>query len=216
MDRPIDAGAGAATPATRMPGLWPASARAIYFGPAMKIQVADITEAPKELSYAEDVGDLNARLERGVRDYRVTVPIQVDLSHYRSGEDLIFDGTMRASVQGVCARCLDEYGFDVDRGFRFVLAPRTTLGADERELSADDLAFSFYEGKEIDLTPFVHEQLILALPTRPLCAEDCRGLCARCGANLNAGACGCPNTEIPRLGAALAGARAASRRREKL
>jgi len=49
-----------------------------------------------------------------------------------------------------------------------------------------------YEGDEIDLTPLVHEQIILALPTRPLCGESCRGLCPRCGANLNAGACGCP------------------------
>ena len=59
-------------------------------------------------------------------------------------------------------------------------------------LSADDLALSYYEGDEIDLTPLVHEQTILALPTRPLCRETCRGLCPRCGANLNSGACGCP------------------------
>jgi uncharacterized protein len=216
MEPLIDVGAAGAHRSRRHAGLWPARARTIYFDRAMKIQVADITEAAKELSYGEDVGELNARLERGVRDYRVTEPIQVDLSHYRTGEDLIFAGAMRAAIQGVCARCLEEYGFTIDRGFRFVLSPRSTLGVDERELSADDLAFSFYEGKEIDLMPFVHEQAILALPTRPLCAEDCRGLCARCGANLNAGACGCPATEIPRLGAALAGARAASRRREKL
>ena len=42
------------------------------------------------------------------------------------------------------------------------------------------------------MTPLVYEEAILALPTRPLCAEDCRGLCPRCGANLNQGACGCP------------------------
>jgi uncharacterized protein len=54
------------------------------------------------------------------------------------------------------------------------------------------LALSYYEGEEIDLTPLVHEQIILALPTRPLCGEACRGLCPRCGANLNAAPCGCP------------------------
>jgi uncharacterized protein len=54
------------------------------------------------------------------------------------------------------------------------------------------MALSCYEGDTIDLTPLVHEQAILALPTRPLCGEGCRGLCPRCGANLNAGPCGCP------------------------
>jgi uncharacterized protein len=41
------------------------------------------------------------------------------------------------------------------------------------------------------LTPLIREQMILALPTRPLCQEDCRGLCPRCGANLNERDCGC-------------------------
>ena len=54
------------------------------------------------------------------------------------------------------------------------------------------IGLASYDGDEIDLAPLVDEQTLLALPTRPLCSEDCRGLCPRCGANLNAGPCDCP------------------------
>jgi DUF177 domain-containing protein len=70
----------------------------------------------------------------------------------------------------------------------------------QSDLKVEDLEFSYYDGEEVDLTPLIREQTLLALPTRPLCREDCRGLCPRCGANLNQGDCGCP-TEAgdPRL-----------------
>ena len=51
--------------------------------------------------------------------------------------------------------------------------------------------FSTYDGDRIDLDEIVREQILLALPTRQLCAEDCKGLCPSCGANLNEKACGC-------------------------
>jgi uncharacterized protein len=157
----------------------------------MKIAVEDIKVTPKELEYAEEVMDLNARLDRGVHDYRLPVGLGVTVQYYRAGLDIFFQGTLHGRVLGTCARCLEEYGFDLDRPFVFVLTPRTAALGGTR-LSPDDMALSYYEGEEIDLTPLVHEQAMLALPTRPLCSEDCRGLCSRCGANLNAGPCGCP------------------------
>ena len=63
--------------------------------------------------------------------------------------------------------------------------------AAEAELTEEDLSFSFYEGDEVNLAPLVRETLLLALPTKPLCREDCRGLCPRCGANRNGAECGC-------------------------
>lgn len=166
----------------------------------MKIQVADITEEPKELAYAEGVEELNTRLASGVNDYRVAGALAVALSHYRGGQDLFFRGSVGGQVTGVCARCAEEYTFPLQAPFSFVLSPRGPTRPQEVELSADDTSLSFYEGKEIDITPLVHEEAILALPTRPLCDEGCRGLCPACGANLNAGPCGCSGaTAAPRL-----------------
>jgi uncharacterized protein len=160
----------------------------------MKIALDDIKALPKELSYTEDVNDLNARLDRGVRDYRVARGLDVAVEYYRSGLDVFFRGALRGEVLGTCARCCEEYPFGVDHPFVFVLAPRAAAVDEGARLTPDDMALSYYEGEEIDLTPLVHEQIILALPTRPLCDEACRGLCARCGANLNAnaGPCACP------------------------
>jgi uncharacterized protein len=157
----------------------------------MKIAIDDIKDSPRELAYTEDVGELNERLGRGVRDYRVPEGLDVDVEYYRSGLDIFFRGSVHGTVVGSCARCLEEYAFGLDHPFVFVLAPRAAADAPVR-LSSDDLALSYYEGEEIDLTPLVHEQAILALPTRPLCREACRGLCTQCGANLNAGPCACP------------------------
>jgi uncharacterized protein len=82
----------------------------------------------------------------------------------------------------------------LDEKAQFVLVPAPT-GAADRELSADDLALSFYEGEEIDLSPLFTEQAILTLPTRALCGEECRGLCPECGANRNHETCTCGEPE---------------------
>jgi uncharacterized protein len=166
----------------------------------MKILLDDIEATPKELSYTEAVGALNAALARGAHDYQVPDGYQVDVEYYRAGLEVFFEGGLHATVVGTCARCLEEYRFPLDQRFRFVLMPRAAGGHATARLTADDLALSTYDGDEIDLTPLVDEQAILALPTRPLCREGCLGLCPRCGANLNAGPCGCPPREPdPRL-----------------
>lgn len=163
----------------------------------MKIALDDIKASPKTLHYGEDVEDLNARLDRGVHDYRVAPGLGVDVEYYRSGLDVFFRGSLHGDVVGTCARCLEEYRFGLDHPFVFVLAPRAAALDEGARLTPDDMALSYYEGEEIDLTPLVHEQIILALPTRPLCGETCRGLCPRCGANLNAVQCGCSTTATP-------------------
>ncbi len=57
-----------------------------------------------------------------------------------------------------------------------------------------------YDGEEVDVSPLIREQLLLALPTRPLCQEGCRGLCPQCGANLNLNSCDCSAAKFdPRL-----------------
>jgi len=96
-----------------------------------------------------------------------------------------------------CARCAEEFTTHRGRGFRYVLAP---AALDDHQDDKDEIEYTVYQGDEIDLTPMVREQMLLALAERPLCREDCRGLCARCGVNLNEHACGC-RTEAgdPRL-----------------
>src|SRR6266852_5485954 len=121
----------------------------------MKIALDDIKAAPKELAYSEEVDELNARLDRGAHDYRVPRGLEVRVEFYRSGLDVFFNGALHGQVIGTCARCLEEYPFDLDHPFVFVLEPRAVAPSESARLSAEDLALSYYEGDRIDLTPLV-------------------------------------------------------------
>jgi len=74
------------------------------------------------------------------------------------------------------------------------------VGDGEGEVTEDDLDTSVYRDDQIDVNEVLREQFYLVLPMKPLCREDCAGLCPQCGTNLNGGACGCePPVEDPRL-----------------
>ena len=166
----------------------------------MKIPLKDILAVATEAQYSESVEDLNAMLRAGdSRDYEFTSVLAVDVRFYRAVLDLFFDGSFRGMATATCARCLDSFPLTVAKEFSLVLTPETPLSG-EIELAAGDLAESFYSGDEVDLTPLVYEQVLLALPTRPLCDENCRGLCPQCGINRNTGQCSCTvETGDPRL-----------------
>lgn len=166
----------------------------------MKIRLEEIRETEKEATFVEDVGEINQALSRtGAVDYQFEAAVPVEVRHYRLGADLFFGGHFSGSVRGTCARCLAEYSFPLRDDFTFVLKPALERAADV-ELRAEDLSLSFYRGDEIDLSPLIREAMILSLPTRPLCGEECRGLCPRCGVNRNLEACDCRDEwEDPRL-----------------
>jgi len=157
----------------------------------VKIRVEEIGEAERRATFMEAVGEINEALSRtGVVDYQFQAPVPVEVRYYRLGGDLFFGGHFASEVTGTCARCLTDYSFPLDRDFNFVLKPATEQ-AENVELEGEDLALSYYQGDEVDLDPLVREAMILALPTRPLCREDCRGLCPRCGVNRNSVTCEC-------------------------
>lgn len=100
-----------------------------------------------------------------------------------------------------CSRCLEEFPLQVDEPFDVLCLPASeNTGEQEREIEEDDLTTAFYRDQTIDLGQLVTEQFYLAVPMKPLCRDDCRGLCPQCGTNLNAGACGCTHAWVdPRL-----------------
>jgi len=159
----------------------------------MKIRLEDISEEPTHATFAATRETVNARLAEGrheAEDFRLSEPLAVDVTYYRAGEDLYFHGNLVTHLAASCARCLATYELALNAPFEFILAPSRPQGPD-RELDADDLALSFFSGPEIDLEPLCSEQAILALPTRALCREDCRGLCPVCGGDRNETACDC-------------------------
>jgi len=167
----------------------------------VRISLRDIDESIKELVFSEPTGELTPLLEHGpTHDYEFLGPAEVDVRFYRTGQELFFQGQLHSRVAGVCARCLATFEFTHDPDFDFIVVPRQGIWAEEPLDDGGDEHMMWYEGEEVDLTPPLRERLLLTLPTLPLCRDDCRGLCARCGADLNAGACGCSLDEgDPRL-----------------
>src|SRR5438552_16565703 len=104
----------------------------------MKIALDDIKATPKELAYTEGVEELNARLDRGVLDYRVPRGLDVQAEYYRAGLDVFFHGSLRGQVVGTCARCLEEYAFALDHPVVSVLEPRSVAPRASARPSAAD------------------------------------------------------------------------------
>jgi uncharacterized protein len=119
-----------------------------------------------------------------------------------AGEVSRIDGgyalTARLAYEGQleCSRCLAAYPFREDETFSLVLYPRRPEAAEEVELVRDDLDAVFYDEPTIPLTPIAEERVQMALPMKPLCRPDCKGLCAECGKDLNQGPCGCAHESV--------------------
>lgn len=167
----------------------------------MHLLIENIDTSPTAVCFAEEDRPLNRLLStrpgRESGEYRLTRAVQVSVQYMRSGDDLLFDGTLSGELAGQCVRCLDEFRLPLRRAFSCVLIPAHQLGTfaretePSRELKAEDLAASFYSGEQVDVSALVHEQLLLALPSAPRCRDTCKGLCAQCGVNLNVQTCSC-------------------------
>lgn len=159
----------------------------------MKILVAEITETPKETTVTEPTEELNRIYSGAARDFQFPPLLDAVVTYYRAGADLFFHGRVSGTLEGRCSRCLKGYSFPLDKQFDFMLAPApaATKAKESKELDSGELGMSFYRGEEIELAPLIREQALLALPTRPLCDENCRGLCSSCGIDLNEKSCRC-------------------------
>ena len=104
--------------------------------------------------------------------------------------DVVVQGYIEATVPQTCGRCLESFPTRVTVPVDVRLTPRPAA-RDDIELGADDLDTDFYASDELDLGALIQTETTLALPMKPLCRDDCRGLCAVCGTNRNLTTCEC-------------------------
>lgn len=111
----------------------------------------------------------------------------------RNGARVFVHGTVRGRFFVPCGRCLEPAALTVDASISTTFVPPLApLPEAEHEMVEEDPDTQSYTGEEIDLGPVVRDEILLAVPIAPLCRPDCKGLCPRCGANLNDKPCGCP------------------------
>lgn len=168
----------------------------------MIINVDDLLDKDLHLTY-EETQDVFESLADPVStgDIAFIQPIRFDLRAYRVGELIVADGRYNAPVSLKCARCLTEFEFILTSDFRLTYSgdaagPDAKTDARDVELGADEIGMLSFNGQHIDLRPALQEELVLALPMQPLCKDSCKGLCSKCGANLNTGECGCAKQQI--------------------
>jgi uncharacterized protein len=168
----------------------------------MKLHVDRLKDSPTEFLF-EETGAWRIRAEESAPELGSlrAAPFHAVVRAHRMGQDVYIEGELTGALEPECGRCLVRYRAPLREPFRLVLEPAGARVPAEPESArslarrgicvGDELEMGWYQGHEIDLSDFLLEMMTLALPLQPLCKEDCRGLCPGCGADRNAGPCGC-------------------------
>jgi uncharacterized protein len=140
--------------------------------------------------------------------------VEIRLSLTKSGDEIFAGGLLSGTIRLQCSRCLENFDFLVEAPVEAPFFPADIPGArtaaaghakkaadqDEDEIPADEGDVNYYSGDALNLYNVMRDQVFLALPLKPLCKEDCKGLCPKCGKDLNEGPCGCKEQKPdPRL-----------------
>jgi len=123
--------------------------------------------------------------------------IKIKAEIFRTGKNIFVNGLINTTLRMSCIRCLDDFDFPLEAEFQYNLCPSDERGfLPEMEINKKDLDLFCYQGDSIDIVPLIREQIILNIPSYPLCRESCKGMCSHCGSNLNQGSCQCDKEEV--------------------
>ena len=120
-------------------------------------------------------------------------PVEVSGQVRNQAGALVLEGEAHTTLEVVCDRCLKPFSEELVLPVEHLLAE--TLEDEEND------EIILLDGTELDLDQVVTEAFVLEMDTKNLCSDDCKGLCAKCGADLNLGPCGCRPEVDPRLAA---------------
>ena len=127
--------------------------------------------------------------------YPVTEPVRAEGQVRNTAGVLVMTGAIHTTIHGTCDRCANDFDREVHIPIDVVLV--TEMANEENE---DEWVFPL-EGDSADLDDIVRTVFVLNLDSKLLCKEDCKGLCHRCGKNLNDGPCNCQKELDPRFAA---------------
>ena len=144
----------------------------------MKIDIADAVMSEGEVFSAEFDGTL-ADIEYMGEHYRFDGGVHVAVDYWFDSGEVTVRGRLSARLIAQCSRCLKEILYPVDLEF-----------IEHYKERGEDGEYPF-SGEEIDLDRMLCDNVVMNLPGKLLCSEDCKGLCSVCGQDLNSGLCGC-------------------------
>jgi uncharacterized protein len=155
----------------------------------MRISIEDLGEG----LHAFQVEEAPAALRLPTDEADFSAPVRIEGTLSVAGDNLVLQATVATEAAFECSRCLTVFTQELVGQIAVLYEKKADLltGSAAEELASDDVEILPVDAKAIDLTHRAEEALHLAMPMKPLCREDCRGLCPTCGMDLNKGACGC-------------------------
>jgi len=160
----------------------------------ISVQELEVREVDFSQRFAPGTLDLGGELRQsGVLSTKGRAEL---LEEHRGGKNTVEDirvvGDFSTEIEARCARCVEPVPTKVGGDFDLLYRPLgVDAGRDERSISEAETEIGYYSGEGIDLEDVLREQILLALPAKIVCRESCRGLCPRCGKNLNVESCAC-------------------------
>ncbi len=157
----------------------------------MKLKVSDINIDGTELDLTEEI----AIREEGAEKL---AQVSAQLRAFRDGSSVIVTGKARADIDLHCSRCLESFSAGIDSDINITYLPETESKdvPEKHKLSEEELNTGYYKEDIIDISGLLREFVSVNIPIKPLCSEECKGLCTQCGTNLNAGNCECKDEVI--------------------
>jgi uncharacterized protein len=155
------------------------------------IEIEDLKPEPLHVRHIFPVGEIKFSYE----DATLAGPVTADFVLSHKDRDLYVDGTVETAVRFRCSRCMKEFSRSIATKFdlSYLPQPKWTNDGAEIELRYEEMEVAYYDGVAFDVNLMVLEQIELAMPMQFVCSEDCKGLCYKCGADLNEGSCLCKN-----------------------
>lgn len=174
----------------------------------MFIEIQELELHP--VDFAEEFGpgviDLGQEVRQsgGLRAAGRAQLVEEHHGKHKTVKDIRVAGDFSVRVEVPCARCLDAVVQELKRKFELLYRPRgIDAGKEELSITAADAEIGYYQGDGLLLEDVLREQVLLALPLKAICREDCKGLCPHCGKNLNAESCSCAEPQEDARWAAL-------------
>ena len=168
----------------------------------MLIQIQNIGEEGLSVHFEESAEKFPVLCDMvNAGECKFVKPVITEAYVFQMGELINLEGTVETEARLFCSRCLKAYNTPMTDRFKltFVRELPETLkesSSSEIELDAKEMGLILFKGDSIDLREAIQEQVVLAYPQRPLCRNSCKGLCSRCGGDLNERDCGCERTAL--------------------
>jgi uncharacterized protein len=176
----------------------------------MLFTVADLERDPIEFDVALPPGTIDFGEETKLISALAAEGRAEVLHEHRGPKDIVADIRLKGSFHGEfetpCARCVEPVSHRLDGDFDLLFRPpNVDVVGSEHAISTPETEIGYYDNGGLTLEDVLREQVLLSLPARTLCQQDCKGLCPRCGENRNQTACSCDDGPSDPRWEALAG-----------